>query len=382
MSYTRTVSVDLPPRQSAFLWGARQTGKSTLLRTRFPDSVTYDLLDSDPMLRFTAMPSRLGTELGSHSPETLAKPVIIDEIQKVPALLDEVHRLIESQGLAFILCGSSARKLKRANTNLLGGRAWRFELFPLTWAEVPDFDLLQALNRGMLPGIYPQRQYHRSLAAYVRDYLTQEVFNEALTRNAATFTRFFDALAFCHGELLNYAAIARDCAIDAKTVRTYFEILVDTLVGHLIYPFHRPGGRQSISASPKFYLFDLGAAAQVCRRTIADAAGSEFGRAFEHFILLELIAARSYQGKDHRIEFWRTKSGLEVDFVLDRGAVAVEAKGRIRLSDLRPLRAFQDEFSPRRSIVVTAEQHRQVVDGIEIMPYPVFLELLHGGKIV
>ena len=382
MSYNRTALIDLPPGQSAFLWGARQTGKSTLLRERFPDSVSYDLLDSDPLLRFTAMPSRLGAELQSLSPKTLARPVILDEIQKVPALLDEVHRLIETRGLAFVLCGSSARKLRRAGTNLLGGRAWRFDLFPLTWAEVPDFDLLQALNRGLLPGIYPQRQYRRSLVAYVRDYLTQEVFNEALTRNAAAFSRFFDALAFCHGELLNYAAIARDCAIDAKTVRTYFEILTDTLVGHLIHPFHRSGGRQSISAAPKFYLFDLGVAAQVCRRTLTHTAGSEFGRAFEHFILLELVAARSYQEKDHRIEFWRTKSGLEVDFVLDRGTVAIEAKGRVRSEDLRPMRAFRDEFSPRRAIVVTAERDRRTVDGIEIIPYPEFLESLHGGNVI
>ena len=210
MYYQRTATIDLPPRQSAFLWGARQTGKSTLLRERFQGSVFYDLLDSEVMLRFASRPSLLGEELDAQPAETLAKPVIVDEIQKVPALLDEVHRLIESRDLAFILCGSSARKLKRAGTNLLGGRAWRFELFPLTWAEVPDFDLLQALNRGMLPSIYPQRQYQRSLAAYVRDYLVHEVFNEALTRNVAAFSRFFDALAFCHGELLNFAAIARD----------------------------------------------------------------------------------------------------------------------------------------------------------------------------
>ena len=380
--YARTATIDLPPRQSAFLWGARQTGKSTLLRNRFPDSVSYDLLDSEAMLRFTSRPSLLGEELAAQPADVLAKPVILDEIQKAPALLDEVHRLIESRGLAFILCGSSARKLKRAGTNLLGGRAWRFELFPLTWAEVPDFNLVQALNRGMLPSIYPQRQYRRSLAAYVRDYLVHEVFNEALTRNVAAFSRFFDALSYCHGELLNYAAIARDCAVDAKTVRTYFDILSDTLVGHSIYPFRRSSGRQSISAAPKFYLFDVGVAAHVCHRTLTHAAGSEFGRAFEHFILLELIAARGYQQKDYPIEFWRTKSGLEVDFVLGRGAVAIEVKSRVRPQDLRPMRGFQAEFSPRRSIVVTAERDRRTVEGIEVMPYPEFLELLHDGQLM
>ena len=382
MSFIRSLAMDLPRAQSAFLWGARQTGKSTFLRQRFPDSVHIDLLDFDTMFRLRARPSRLGEELAGTARETLAQPVVIDEIQKAPNLLDEVHRLIESRGLSFVLCGSSSRKLKRAGVNLLGGRAWRFEMFPLTSREVPDFDLLQALNRGLLPGIYPQSRYRRSLAAYVRDYLAQEVFNEALTRNAAAFSRFFEALRFCHGELLNYAAIARDCGVDAKTVRAYFEILQDTLVGYLISPFHQRAGRQSISAAPKFYLFDVGVASYVCRRTLTDTKGADFGRAFEHFLLLELMAARSYQEKDYPIEFWRTKSGLEVDFALNRGEVAVEVKSKVRSGDLRSIAAFREEFTPRRAIVVTAEADRRHVDGIDIMSYGEFLELLHGGALV
>ena len=381
MSFHRLLTMDLPPGRSAFLWGARQTGKSTFLRERFPDSVYVDLLDADTVLRLGARPTRLGEELQS-APAALAHPVIIDEVQKAPGLLDEVHRLIETRGLSFVLCGSSARKLRRAGVNLLGGRAWRFEMFPLTWAEIPDFDLLQALNRGLLPGVYSEPRFRRSLAAYVRDYLTQEIVNEGLTRNHAAFTRFFEALRFCHGELLNYAAIARDCGVEAKTVRAYFEILQDTLVGYLIYPFHRRTGRQSISAAPKFYLFDVGVAGQVCGRTLSAAGGAEFGRAFEHFLLLEIIAARSYREMEYPVEFWRTKSGLEVDFVLDRGAVAVEAKARVRSGDLRPIRAFVEEFAPRRAIVVTAEADRRRVQGIDIMPYHEFLGLLHAGAIV
>ena len=242
MSFSRRLTIDLPPGRSAFLWGARQTGKSTFLRERFPSSIYVDLLDADTVLRLAPRPSRLGEELLS-APEASAYPVIIDEIQKAPGLLDEVHRLIETRRLSFVLCGSSARKLKRAGVNLLGGRAWRFEMFPLTWSEIPDFDLLRALNRGMLPGIYTEPRFRRSLIAYVRDYLTQEIINEGLTRNTAAFMRFFEALRFCHGELLNYAAMARDCGVDAKTVRTYFEILQDTLVGYLVYPFHRRAGR-------------------------------------------------------------------------------------------------------------------------------------------
>ncbi len=385
MSYRRTLAIDLPPGQSAFLWGARQTGKSTWLRERFPESHHIDMLDFDTALGLQARPSRLGERLDTLPPEVLARPIVIDEVQKAPGLLDEVHRLIESRRLSFILCGSSARKLRREGVNLLGGRAWRFEMFPLTWSEVPDFDLLQTLNRGLLPGIHSQASatgHRRSLAAYVRDYLMQEVFNEALVRSADAFARFFEALRFCHGELLNYAAIARDCGVDAKTVRTYFEILRDTLVGYLVYPFSRREGRQTISATPRFYLFDVGVAAFVQGAWLQDPSGAAFGKAFEHFLALEIIAARSYQEKDYPIEFWRTKSGLEVDFVLNRGEVAVEAKSRVRSQDLRPMRAFVEEHSPRQAIVVTAERDRRRVDGIEIMPYPSFLELLHAGEIV
>ena len=381
MSYIRTLDIDLPPGQSAFLWGARQTGKSTWLRARFPDSVHLDLLDFDVRLPLSARPTRLGEQLAS-MPEARTAPVVIDEIQKVPGLLDEVHRLIESRGLSFVLCGSSARRIRRAGVNLLGGRAWRFEMFPLTYAEVPGFHLLTALNDGLLPGIYGKPHARRSLAAYLRDFLAQEVIGEALTRNTDAFMRFFEALRFSHGELLNYASIARDCGVAAKTVRTYFEILRDTLLGYLIRPFHRRTGRQSILAAPKFYLFDVGVAGQVCGRRLTEPAGAEFGRAFEHFVLQEIVAARGYQEKDYPIRFWRTKTGLEVDFVLNRGEVAVEVKGRVRRGDLRPMRAFREEFRPRRAIIVTAERDRRNVDGIDIVPYPDFLLELHAGEIV
>ena len=382
MGFSRKLVMELPPGQSAFLWGARQTGKSTLLRERFPDSIHIDLLDSDERLALSARPARLGEVLALETPEKLSRPIIIDEIQKVPGLLDEVHRLIETRGFSFILCGSSARKLRRVGVNLLGGRAWRFELFPLGWNEVPDFDLLQALNRGLLPGVYTQAQYRRSLAAYVRDYLTEEIFNEAAARNADAFVRFFDTLRFCHGEMLNYTAISRDCAVNAKTVKAYFDILQDTLVGYRIFPFHQSRGRQSISTTPKFYLFDVGVASHVCRRSLNDASGVEFGRAFEHFILLELFAARSYREQSHAIEFWRTKSGLEVDFVLNGGEIAIETKARVRRGDLRAMRAFKEEFSPRAAYMVTAEQDRRRVDGIDILPYDDFLRLLHEGQVI
>lgn len=382
MGYARQLSLDLPRGQSAFLWGARQTGKTTLLRERFPESAFFDLLRTDVSLRFTSQPSRLAEELAAMAPDILRRPVIIDEIQKVPGLLDEVHRLIEAQRLSFILCGSSARKLRRAGTNLLGGRAWRFDLYPLTRREVDDFDLIQALNQGLIPAIYNQPGWQRSLRAYVEDYLTQEIFNEGLTRNVPAFSRFFEALRFSHGELLNYSAIARDCGVDAKTVKEYFQILVDTLVGHIVQPFSKRSGRQSISKAPKFYLFDVGVASHVCRRTIDEPVGEQFGRAFEHFVLMELIAYRSYQEKDFPINFWRTRQGMEVDFVLGGGEVAVEVKGRVRQGDQRPMKAFIEEFRPRRTFIVTNEPAARMIDGIHVLPWDEFFTALYEGDVI
>lgn len=384
--YERILSLALPPGQSAFLWGPRKSGKSTLLRAQFPDSPRFDLLDARLLLEFTRAPWRLGERLAALSPAARARPVVIDEVQKVPALLDEVHRLIEEEGLSFVLCGSSARKLKRGRANLLGGRAWRFQLHPLVWPEIPDFDLLRALGRGLVPEHYDSPDSRRALAGYVVDYLKEEVFDEGLTRNAAAFSRFFDALAFCHGELINYSNIARDCGVDAKTVRTYFEILGDTLLGALIEPFRRRRSRAVIVQAPKFYLFDVGIAGYVAGRRIDRAAGPEFGRALEHFILMELLAWRSYCGRDDPIRYWRTKSGLECDFVLGRrGETAVEVKGvaALRDGDLRPIRAFKEEHNPRRAIVVTAEEApRQTADGIDLLPWRHFLERLWAGELI
>jgi predicted AAA+ superfamily ATPase len=226
----RTLDIELPEGQSAFLWGPRQTGKTTYLRRRYPQSIWIDLLQTDRFLDLSQRPSLLREELLSQNRETLRHPVVIDEVQKVPALLDEVHWLMENEGIRFALSGSSARKLKRGKANLLGGRAWRFQLFPLTSQEVGSVDLLRILNRGMLPRPYLQERYQRSLRAYTRDYLKEEVFDEGLTRNIPAFSRFFEAMAFSHGELTNFANIARDCGVDGKTVKEYYQILVDTLL--------------------------------------------------------------------------------------------------------------------------------------------------------
>ena len=384
--YERILRLTLPPGQSAFLWGPRKAGKSTLLRAQFPDSARFDLLDTRLLLEFTRAPWRLGERLAALAPSVRARPVVIDEVQKVPALLDEVHRLIEDEGLSFVLCGSSARKLKRGRGNLLGGRAWRFALHPLAWPEMPDFDLLRALGCGLVPQHYDSPDPRRALAGYAEDYLKEEVFDEGLVRNAAAFSRFFDALAFCHGELINYSNIARDCGVDAKTVRTYFEILVDTLLGTLVEPFHYRRSRAVIVQAPKFYLFDVGVAGHVTGRRIDRAAGPEFGRALEHLILMELLAWRSYSGRDDPIRYWRTKSGLECDFVLGRRGetvIEVKATAALRSADLRPIRAYREEHDPRRAIVVTAETApRQSADGIDLLPWQNFLERLWAGELI
>ena len=384
--YRRTLGLELPHGQSALLWGARKTGKSTLLQQQFPDSIRFDLLDTRLLLELTRAPWTLAERIRAFGRARRRRPIIIDEVQKVPAVLDEVHRLIETEGLSFVLCGSSARKLKRGRANLLGGRAWRFALHPLTWPEVPDFDLLRALNHGLIPEHYDSWHHRRALAGYVDDYLKEEVFDEGLTRNAPAFSRFFEALAFCHGELLNYSSIARDCGVSSKTVSEYFQILVDTLLGVLIEPFNRRRSRAVITSAPRFYLFDVGVANHVAGRRIERAAGADFGRALEHFVLMELVAYRSYSERDFPVRFWRTKSGLECDFVLGRrGEVAIEVKGGASVDrrDLRGLRAFVEEHRPRAAVVVCNESApRRTEDGILILPWERFLERLWGDGVI
>ena len=310
--------------------------------------------------------------------------ILVDEVQKAPAILDEAHRLIENEGLSFVFCGSSARKLKRGAANMLGGRAWRFRLHPLTWIELPQFDLLRALNRGLVPSHYDSTQYRRALSGYVNDYLKEEVFDEGLTRNVAAFSRFFDALGFSHGEVLNFSSLARDCGVDSKTVREYFQILEDTLVGRMLEPFARRRSRAIIIRAPKFYLFDVGVSGFLTGRRIERCQGIDYGRALEHFILMELLAYRSYRDRDFPIRYWRTKSGLEVDFVLGRrGQVAIEVKGgRVRADSLKGIRAFAEEHGPCTAIVVCSEPAPRHTEGVRILPWEYFLRRLWAGDFV
>ncbi|MCY3541854.1 MAG: AAA family ATPase [Gammaproteobacteria bacterium] len=380
--YDRKLDLQLPAKQSAFLWGPRQCGKSTYLRRKFNQSIYIDLLDFDQRDRFSVRPTALGEMLQARPLEKLGHPVVIDEVQNAPNLLDEVHRLIENKHYSFVLCGSSARKLKIPGINLLGGRAWRFHMYPLTIGEIKEFDLLTGLNCGLLPAVYGRQNFRRNLDAYVNNYLETEIYNEAYIRNAQSFSRFFKSMRFFHGEILNYSSISRDCGVSNHTVRTYVEILEDTLVGYLVFPFRKPSKRRTISSKPKFYLFDVGLANFVCGRTLDHRSTTEFGKSFEHLILTELWAARSYLEKDFDIAFWRTSSGLEVDFVLGDGQVAVEVKSRVRSRDLRGIKAFIEEHNPKSAIVVTAEDDRRRIGSVDIMPYREFVSLLNDGTLI
>ncbi|MBL7072637.1 MAG: ATP-binding protein [Candidatus Omnitrophica bacterium] len=381
----RCLNLKLPPRQSAFLWGPRKTGKTTYLRARFPRSLVYDFLKTDLFLEFSKRPALLREQLLAKNDSVLKYPIILDEVQKVPQLLDEVHWLIENKDLSFILCGSSARKLKRGHANLLGGRAWRYEMFPLVFPEVEKLELLRVLNHGMIPVHYLQNQgYQKSLKAYVQDYLKEEVFAEGLIRNVPAFSRFLDAIGYSHGELTNFSNIARDCAVDSKTVKEYYQILVDTLLGIFLEPFKRRQSRQVISKASKFYLFDVGVAGIITGRHLRQEKGEQFGRAFEHFMLMEINAHRSYRELDYPINFWRTKSGIEVDFVLGGGETAIEVKGKQKVdrTDLRGLFAFIEEYAPKKAIVVCNEKVERVYKGIRIMPWRKFLRELWNDKII
>jgi len=380
----RVLNIELPPSQSAFLWGATKTGKSTYLKKNFPDSLVFDFLKSDLFIEFSKNPSLLREQLLAQSEAVTGHPVILDEVQKVPQILDEVHWLIENKGFQFILCGSSARKLKRGQANLLGGRAWRYEMLPLTTVEIGGVDLLRALNHGLIPAHYLQNNYKKSLRAYVRDYLKEEVFNEGLTRNIPAFSRFFDAMGYSHGELTNYSNIARECGVDSKTVKEYYQILVDTLLGTMVEPFKKKKNRQTISKASKFYLFDVGIAGVITHREIHEEKGELFGKAFEHFILMEMVAHSSYSELEYEIDFWRTKSGMEVDFILGKGEVAVEIKGSSRVDnrDLKSLSAFIEEYSPRKGFVVCNEKAKRVHGNVIVIPWRMFLDDLWEGKIL
>jgi uncharacterized protein len=366
--------------ESTFLWGARQTGKSTLLKKLYPKAKYFDLLSSSEFERFLRNPSILREILMSRdSPD----PVIIDEIQRIPQLLNEVQWLIVNKGIQFILSGSSPRKILRSGGNLLGGRAMRYELYPLIYSEIPDFDLIKALNRGLIPRHYLATNAEKLLSAYIGSYLRDEIINEAKIRNISSFSQFLEAAAFSNGEMVNYSNIASDCGVSSPTVNEYFQILEDTMTGRFLQSFRKKPKRRVITA-PRFYYFDVGIAGHLLKRGRIEAGSEAFGKAFEHFIYNEIFAHSHYSDKNYLVTYWHTASQLEVDFILGDHEVAVEVKSTnmVNPRHLKGLKSFAEEYTVKKLIVVSTDPHPRKIDNINIMPWKYFLEELWGGVVI
>jgi len=384
--YKRRQTLSLSSKESCFLWGPRQTGKSTLLKSLFPNTLYYDLLLSDEYGRLIRNPGLIREECIAQkiNGNTQQFPIVVDEIQKIPDLLDEIHWLIENRGIRFILCGSSARKLKRGNFNLLGGRAIRYELFPLIYPEIDDFFLDKALNSGLLPHHYLSDNPVRLIQSYIGDYLKEEISAEALLRNIPAFSRFIEVAALSNGEMINYNTIARDCGVSAPTVKEYFQIMEDTLIGRFLPAFRKRVKRRLIAA-PKFYFFDIGIVAGLTRRGKVEAGSELFGKALEHFIYMEILAHSSYSEIFYPITYWRTASQCEVDFILGDHEIAVEVKATSTANDnhLKGLRTFKEEYKARQYILISLDpRHRKTRDGIDIFPWNEFLKRLWNNKII
>jgi predicted AAA+ superfamily ATPase len=366
--------------ESVFLWGARQSGKSTLLQELFPNAIWFDLLLSDVYVRLLQKPEYL-REVILANPEK--NTIVIDEIQRLPILLNEVHWLIVNHKKQFILSGSSPRKILREGANLLGGRALRYELFPFVSSEIPEFDLLKALNQGLLPRHYLAKNPQRLLSAYIDNYLKDEIIAEAKIRNIAVFAKFLTAAAFSNGEIVNYTNIATDCGVSSPTIKEYFQILEDTLLGRFV-PVYQKRPKRRVVQAPKFYYFDIGIVNQLLKRSKIEQGTELFGNAFEQFIYMELYAHRHYSGLDYKISYWRTASQIEVDFILGEHEVAIEVKSSENISErhLKGLKAFMEEYEVKQAIVVCTEPQARIVGNILILPWREFLKRLWNGEII
>ncbi|MFH1867851.1 MAG: AAA family ATPase [Candidatus Omnitrophota bacterium] len=355
-------------KKSLFLFGPRQTGKSWLISHTLSKFRVYDLLDSDIYLTLSRDPKRLEEEIRPNE-----KIIIIDEIQKLPFLLDEVHRIIEKRGIHFLLTGSSARKLRRGGVNLLGGRARSNHLHPFIFLELKErFNLLKALNNGLIPSIYFSDSPQEDLQAYAGNYLKEEIAAEGLTRNVSAFSRFLQVAAACNGLLINYTNISNDAQVPSSTVQEYFQILRDTLIGFDVPAWKKSRKRKPISTS-KFYFFDVGVARYLQNRSVLKENSPEFGDAFETYLAHELKAFVDYNNMGS-LCYWRSKSGYEVDFIInDSVAVEIKAKKNVSPRDLRGIIALKEEKKLDTYIVACLEKRPRVVQGINILPWKDFL---------
>lgn len=382
MIIKRKLSLPAPGVETFFLWGPRQTGKSTSLRAAYPDAVWIDLLKAEEFRRYLGRPELLRQEL----PKRGAMPfVVIDEVQKLPTLLDEVHWLHENRNVHFALCGSSGRKVKRGHGNLLGGRAIRYEMSGLVSAELgTHFELNRILNHGYFPRIYLARNPRRLLNAYVANYLQEEIAAEGLVRNLPVFSEFLNLAALSDTEPVNFSTIARDCGVSSQSIKGYFQILEDTLLGRWLPSFRRRPKRR-VTASPKFYFSDVGIVNFLAKRGALEQGSELFGKAFENWCFHELGAYNRYSEAYAELFYWRLAGGTEVDFIINNMEVAIEVKASriIRSHQLKGLRALKEDHPEvrRRLVICCEDKARTTDDGIEIVPAEEFTEMLWQGRI-
>jgi len=365
--------LDLPQilaKKSCFLFGPRQTGKSTLARQQLPHYPIYNLLDQSLYLRLSQNPALIRQSL-----QPADSLIIIDEIQKMPVLLNEVQLMIDEHAIRFLLTGSSSRSLRRKGVNLLGGRARSRNLHPFIRKELGDhFSLDRALTFGLIPSIYFSDSPTEDLAAYAGDYLREEIAAEAAVRNVGAFSRFLEVAALAHGQMINFAGMANDAQVPASTIREYYQIMKDTFLAHEVPAFTETRKRKSISTS-KYYLFDIGLVRNIQRRQGLAPGTPEYGNAFESYIFQEIKAHCDYNLLPTPA-YWRSKSQFEVDFILEETAIEVKAKRSISTRDLKGIKAFKEENLKREYIVVCMEPQPRLVDGIRIMPWQHFLDEL------
>ena len=367
--YTRLLTKPLKKDKSFFLFGPRGVGKTLWVKSHVPQGIYIDLLRSSVFNRLLADPERLNELL----PPNFSDWVIIDEVQKVPDLLDEVHRQIETYGRKFILTGSSARKLRKKGTNLLGGRARQYHLYPLTVAELgEDFNLQKALRYGMLPSAILDKDPEEYLAGYIHSYLKEEIKEEALVRRLDVFMRFLESVSFSQGSVVNMSAVARDCGVSQKIISNYFDILEDFLIAVRIPVFSKHAKRRLI-LHPKFYFFDVGIYRSLKPKGPLDIASEEDGVALESLFLQELLAINDYGNYKYKVHYWRTSLQHEVDFVLygENGLLAFEIKksSRFNKKDLSGLKLFLQDYPNARCYYVYGGSEVFYVDGIQIIPY-------------
>jgi len=367
---------DLLQNKSYFLFGPRQTGKTFLVHRTLKRARIYDLLDTSVYLALSQNPGRIAQEL---TPQD--KIIVIDEIQRLPILLNEVHRLIEERGIRFLLTGSSARKLRRGGVNLLGGRARTKYLHPLSYKELGvRFELCRAVKRGLLPSIYFSEDPQADLQAYTGLYLQQEIVAEGLIRNIPAFSRFLRVAALCNGKIVNFTNVSNDAQVARTTVYEYFEILKDTLVLHEL-PAWRKSKKRKPLASSKYYFFDVGVVGKLQGREFRPGT-PEFGEAFETILMHELLCFRDYVSGE-AFSFWRSTSGFEVDFIIgDHTAVEAKAKENLSLHDIKSLRMLAEEKKLRRYLCVCLEPRSRRIDNVVVLPYKEFLEALWSGEYI